>query len=390
MFGRETRGTKRATRPPIRRIGKALQDLVDSLRKRRHPEILRRLTEIARLIEREAWDDAVLYAKETAAIALRAKETRLLSKVGRFLEQLGEYDLASQTRYAGGRKKHRRFGRTWNGENIAGQTLLIEQVYDHLGQQLRYACLIGPAARQAKHCIVLAERRLIPLIERTFPGVAVRARDADDAAARAEADYVTNYYDLAAMFGGDAKRIAAVLQPLRPDMDMVRSFQAHYRPGAQGPLVGISWGTQNQEREAPELGAWAGFLSGTPATFVSLQYGKADEALAVLGAMTRAPIIDDRSVDQLIDMDRFAAQMAALDLVVTIDNTIAHTAGALGVPAIVITDDGVSHWPVRYERTPWCPSVVTVRRRRRAWADVLEEVRERVSAALQSGSPPQL
>jgi hypothetical protein len=81
-------------------------------------------------------------------------------------------------------------------------------------------------------------------------------------------------------------------------------------------------------------------------------------------------------------MDRFAAQVASLDLVVTIDNTVAHAAGALGVPAIVLSDDGINHWPVRHERTPWCPSVTTVRRRSRSWEMVFAETRARVERLL--------
>ena len=92
--------------------------------------------------------------------------------------------------------------------------------------------------------------------------------------------------------------------------------------------------------------------------------------------------MNDASVDQLVDMDRFAAQICSLDLVVTIDNTVAHAAAALGKPTIVLTDDGASHWPLRDDHTPWYPSAMVVRRRGRAWRDAIEEVYRRLDAAI--------
>jgi hypothetical protein len=193
-------------------------------------------------------------------------------------------------------------------------------------------------------------------------------------------DYVTDYYDLYSLFGTSAANIEDLYQPLQPDPAEVQKFSTRYRGAGRKPLIGISWATKS--REVAQIPAWSEFLPFADATFVSLQYGEIEPALSMLNQMTREAVIHDKSVDQLIDMDRFAAQVASLDLVVTIDNTVAHAAGALGVPAIVLSDDGINHWPVRHERTPWCPSVTTVRRRSRSWEMVFAETRARVERLL--------
>ena len=55
----------------------------------------------------------------------------------------------------------------------------------------------------------------------------------------------------------------------------------------------------------------------------------------------------DATIDQMTDIDGFAAQIAALDAVVTISRTAAHVAGALGIPCIVVRDDKpILAWPV--------------------------------------------
>ena len=120
-----------------------------------------------------------------------------------------------------------------------------------------------------------------------------------------------------------------------------------------------------------------------PATFVSLQYGDIAPALRRLRRGVPHPLIFDETVDQLKDMDLFAAQVAAMDAVITIPNTCAHLTGALGVPCIVIKDDRFRQdWPVIGDRFPWNPYLAIVRREDRAWRDVFSEVRQKLRSLL--------
>jgi hypothetical protein len=83
-------------------------------------------------------------------------------------------------------------------------------------------------------------------------------------------------------------------------------------------------------------------------------------------------------------MDRFAAQIAALDIVVTISNTGAHLAGALGVPAIVMLDGGFRlSWPVFGETVAAYPSVRLIQKDGQAWAQVLEAAADLAKAIVE-------
>jgi ADP-heptose:LPS heptosyltransferase len=74
----------------------------------------------------------------------------------------------------------------------------------------------------------------------------------------------------------------------------------------------------------------------------------------------------DRSVDQLVSIDAFAAQIAALDLVITIDNSTAHLAGALGIPTWVLLPFAADwRWFERREDSPWYPTVRLFRQPKR-------------------------
>jgi len=363
-------------------LRKTIQDLIDLVRNGRRSQIRARLSEIERLVDGEDWAGAVARAKEAAEIAQRAGHLGLLSRIGRLLEQLGEFECAAPIRFAGERKNYRPGGRPWDGETVAGKTLVVDQVFNHLGQQLRHARLIGPAIRHCGRCIVLAEPRLVPILQRTFAGADVVDQTGGYAAAHAAADFVTNSWDLAQWFADTPAKLEAGFVPLRPDPDLVARFRTEYAARSRPALIGISWGTQNTTRQTPAQDDWAVLLSAANATFVSLQYGETEAAIEFLGGFCDAPIVNDRTVDQLTDMDRFAAQIASLDLVVTIDNTIAHTASAIGTRSIVVTDDGASHWPLRHDRTPWYPAAQIVRRRGRRWREVLGEARRRLDAEL--------
>jgi hypothetical protein len=77
-------------------------------------------------------------------------------------------------------------------------------------------------------------------------------------------------------------------------------------------------------------------LGWKSATFVSLQYGDIQKDLETLRELTGGRVIHDTEINQLVDLDGFAAQIAALDGVISISNTTIDMAGMLGVPTVHI------------------------------------------------------
>ncbi len=70
--------------------------------------------------------------------------------------------------------------------------------------------------------------------------------------------------------------------------------------------------------------------------FVNLQYGDCGNKLASFRAQTGHQVDHWLDSDPVRDLDDFAAQVAALDLVISVDNSTIHLAGALGVPTMAI------------------------------------------------------
>jgi hypothetical protein len=77
------------------------------------------------------------------------------------------------------------------------------------------------------------------------------------------------------------------------------------------------------------------------------------------------------------DLDELAAMMAALDRVVTIDNTVAHLAGALGVPLWILLARGADwRYGLDDARMCWYPRAQLFRQQSTApgWATVVTAV----------------
>jgi ADP-heptose:LPS heptosyltransferase len=89
-------------------------------------------------------------------------------------------------------------------------------------------------------------------------------------------------------------------------------------------------------------------------------------------------VIADAGIDQLKDLDSFAAQVAAMDIVVSTSNTTAHMAAALGKPTLILLHHGISphwYWTRNGEATPWYPTARLLRQPKSGdWRSLAENV----------------
>jgi hypothetical protein len=271
----------------------------------------------------------------------------------------------------------------WDGGDLTGRTILIRPFVpkNRVGEELRLSRFIASVTKAAKSCIVLTEARLVPLFRRSF-GIDARVRGADDAASIAEADIVATYEGIALHHARDAEEMRRSFVPLRPDPERVAAIRQKYRRVARGPLIGISWWSSNEKKELPDVEDWAPLLGWDKASFVCLQYGDISKERPTLDRLAGGRMIYDAEIDQIADMDGFAAQISALDAVVSISNTTIDTAGMLGVPTLHIRPDKPSAiWPSSGP-SPWYPGMTFLYRQRRPWAEVLVEARQHLERKL--------
>ncbi|MGX9115521.1 glycosyltransferase family 9 protein [Mesorhizobium sp. BHbsci] len=341
----------------------------------RDGDIADQMADYRRSIEARDWSAALPKALALGSIAKSRGEVRLLDELSKALMRMGAYGPAAELKIARRHIVEGRVNGEWLGQDISDQVLLVDLMETEkqgLATAIHHASSVGRALARAARLIVLVEHRLVPLFQRTFPAADVRAVGQGNKA-YGEAQAFAGVQHLTAVFETDETTIRENFIPLKPDPARVDELRARYRKDGR-PLVGIAWGSSNPGKDLPPLTAWRGLISRPDLRFVSLQYGQVESDLKILTDGELARILHDGSIDQLVDMDLFAAQVAAMDAVVTISNTGAHLAGALGIPSVFILGDGFKRsWPVEGDCTPYYPSAVLVSKRERPWAAVMED-----------------
>ena len=250
----------------------------------------------------------------------------------------------------------------WRGEVLNGGTLLVwgEQ---GLGDELLYGTMITDLAVRGFSVAWEADMRLVPLIQRSFPQVRAigRATPPDPATS----DPGIRAQISAASLGQYLRRSAADFpkvrtQYLRADDSRSHGYRARLMGDEGTRLIGISWISQNQDFGAHKslpLSGWAPIrqAAGQNARFVDLQYGNTGTERAA--NWPDLAHMDD--LDIFTDIDGLAALIAACDLVITVSNTTAHLAGALGVPVWVIVPVGSGnlwYWGGGQTKSTWYPT----------------------------------
>ncbi|MBO11696.1 MAG: hypothetical protein CMJ68_13160 [Planctomycetaceae bacterium] len=290
--------------------------------------------------------------------------------------QLGDYEESQRLWLNRLNRMPKTFPNEWQGEDLTGKNVLV-QLHPSNRQGLsvgyRRARLMGRVIEPARRVAVNVESRLVETFRRSFPSIEMWDSTAD--LNGDEFDFVILPDRMMAHF------LPTTIEPnkpgdfLVPDQALVKQLRKKYladsRCRGSKQLIGVCWHSSHFAKDSPSLEHWAGLMGRVDAGFVSLQYGDVDSHISVLG---RGNIIVDEAVDQLVDMDVFAAQVAALDGVITIVNTLAHVGGALNVPTVVVRDDMLRReWPVTSDRTPWYPQVRIAGKDGRNWDEVLDE-----------------
>jgi hypothetical protein len=162
----------------------------------------------------------------------------------------------------------------------------------------------------------------------------------------------------------------------RPRVGLV--WSGGFRPDEPG-----QWGV-NRRRNIPL--AMLAPLAGADVDFYSLQKGEpAESELAERLAEGWSGPAMTNFVSELHDFSDTAALIENLDLVIAVDTSTAHLAGALGKPVWILNRfDSCWRWLRERTDSPWYPSVRLFRQKTFAeWAPVIEDV----AAALKAFRP---
>jgi tetratricopeptide (TPR) repeat protein len=265
----------------------------------------------------------------------------------------------------------------WTDQPIAGKTILLhaEQGFGDTLQFCRYATVL--AARGAR--VVLRVPKALQRLMATVSGVTAVISQRD---ALPEFDYHLPLMSAPHRVGTELDTIPATVPYIIPDAGLTKiwSKRLAHLPGKK---VGLVWSGDPRphdraaslidRRRSLTLKQLAS-LAAAEVSFISLQKGKPAEQLKTPPAgWTIHDFMED-----VTDFTDTAALIANLDLVIAVDTSVAHLAGAVGKPVWILSRfDACWRWLYDREDTPWYPTARLFHQTERGvWGSVIERVAE--------------
>jgi hypothetical protein len=269
----------------------------------------------------------------------------------------------------------------WDGGPLAGKRLLVltEQGLGDTIMFARYAALL--AARGAE-VVIACDRRLVQLLQ-TAPGVAQAVPKSRDLP---EFDLWVDQMSLPLLCGTTLQTIPSPDPYLQADPGRAAAWSARLPRIGDARRIGVVWAgnplhSNDANRSCP-VDAFAPLAALAGVEAVSLQVGPRAPEAAALGLQDLSPLLTDYA--------ETAALLANLDLVVTVDTSVAHLAAAMGRPTwIMIPHCPEWRWLRDRSDSPWYRCVRLFRQPRPgAWDGVVDAVLEALRLDASAGALP--
>jgi len=258
----------------------------------------------------------------------------------------------------------------WQGEPLEGRRILLhaEQGFGDTIQFARYAPMVQARGGQV---VLQVQAPLKTLLAPLAPLVLAEAD------ALPEIDLHCPLLSLPMVFGTDAATVPAPIPYLHADPVRVRRL-AFLRPAGGRPRIGVAFSgsaahTDDLLRSIPA----AMFLPPLLAEGVCVHVVQTDLRAEDARAVMALPDVDYHGND-LASFADTAALLSLMDLVISVDTSIAHLAGAMGLPTWILLQHAADfRWMRGRPDSPWYPTARLFRQETSGdWEAVLQRVAE--------------
>jgi hypothetical protein len=267
----------------------------------------------------------------------------------------------------------------WHGEPRPDATLLVyaEQGF---GDTLQFARLLALAAARVGQLLFETQPELLQVMQGLSGPTRVFARGGPTP----QFDLQIPILSLPAVLGLSLDAIPGSVPYLRPEPARVAAWAPRIE-ALPRPRIGLVWQGNprhpNDRNRSIALSALAPLIERHGASWVSLQKVGGADAIAALGLTARV-------MDPTAELENFAdtaALCAHLDLVIAVDTSVAHLAGALGRPVYLLLPKVPDfRWLLERADSPWYPSMRLFRQKRYGiWTEPLIELEAALVALLE-------
>ena len=276
----------------------------------------------------------------------------------------------------------------WEGTDPKDKSILV-WTEQGIGDEIMFSSILPDLLNRNANVIVESDTRMVSLFQRSFPKIRFipRQNPPNSQLLNTTVDYQTPIGSLGKWFRTDKNSFILNRNTyLRACPKKTSEIRKKYQELAKEKiLIGISWKstginqrqTYSKKKKSTLLEHWQPVLAQRNYYFINLQYGNVKQELNEFQKHTDLKIYQDEEIDSLSSLDDFAAQISALDLVISTSNTTVHLAGALGKQVWTLLPHIPDwRWTLEREDTLWYPKMRLFRQHRIGdWSDVFQQVK---------------
>ncbi|MBL6947078.1 MAG: glycosyltransferase family protein [Rhodospirillales bacterium] len=262
----------------------------------------------------------------------------------------------------------------WDGEDLTGKTILAYPEQG-LGDTLQFVRYLPMLRQTGAHVIFDAPLPMARLFK-DLDGVDTMLQSGDTIP---PFDFHISLMELPRLFHTTLETIPAGGAYLKADDGLIGDWAERLgqkQDPKQGLRVGFVWGGNpdhaNDRNRSIDPELFTPLVEAPGVEAFSLLVGRDGEAEHVFGDAIRdlAP--------QLTDFSETAAAIANLDVVISVDTSVVHLAGALGARVWTLLPFNPDwRWMMEGDASPWYPTMRLYRQaRKKTWESVLEPVAE--------------
>ena len=252
---------------------------------------------------------------------------------GRIKEGLDQYEWRWKTKQFLPYQRHF-LQPLWNGkQSLSGKRILLwcEQ---GIGDTINWSSCLPLISSQAEHCILECQEKLVPLLQRSFPNVEIKAANRSLDSQRDDFDF---HLPMGSLYKHFFQEVLKNIKPkafLVPDPARVKFWKERLKSLGKGPYIGISWKSSvvspYRLQHYPPISDWSPVIKIPDVTFVNLQYVDFEDDLSKIKDELGVTIHNFDDLDQHNNIDDVAALCAALDMVVSTKLTPPFISSAVG------------------------------------------------------------
>jgi len=257
----------------------------------------------------------------------------ILIKSGKLKEGLDKYEWRWRTNKFLSQQRH--FSKPmWNSkQGLDGKTIFLWSEQG-IGDTLNWSSCLLHVTSHIKQCILQCQEKLVPLLERSFPNIEVKAVNKSLDLERDDFDFHLPMGSLYKNFIRDISKKDKAKAYLIPDPVRVNFWKERINSLGKGPYIGICWKSAyiNIKRRPNYalISELYPILKLPNVTFVNLQYTDFANDLTKVKEELGVTIHNFDDLDHFNNIDDVAALCSALDMVVSTKTTVPFISAGVG------------------------------------------------------------